>query len=792
MLRFVSVIDRYVLRELLAPLCLSGAVLTFFLLIDRIYSLTDLVITKGVPFHLVAQLLVFMMPSFLALTLPMALLVAVLLAGGRMAGDLEVVALQASGVSPLRLFSPVIAVALMVTLASGALTLVLGPPANREFQAQLFKILEVRATAGLRERVFNADFGDVVIYPEEISASQVALRGLLVSDERDPKLTRIITAREGRLLPDQVNRRITLRLLDGGVNEADVLPAVPTPGDAGGAVATTPDGSGGGAAAAGRYRYTAFGLYDMSLPLDTRLRSSARFEKPEKDYSLSQLEASIVTFADQPIRRAPFAIEWHKRFAFPLAALVFAIVGFPLAVRSHRGGRAIALVGSLVILTLYYLLVTSLESAALRGRFPSWAAIWTPNLLFGAVGVLLMVVVVKDWRWRHARALWRLVEVPAIRWRRAGIGHRDPKTGPDDSTHIIDRYLLRSQVTFMLIGLAVAAALFVVVDLAQTLDRFLRTKPPLGYILEHFVYRLPAWLHDGLPIVMLVATIFLFLTLTRNHELTALKAAGVSLYRISAPIIVLGFAVAVLAAVFQETALPLINERGDEVDRVKIRGQLPRHMQSRSRLWLRGADTRFYRVELLAPGTSDLYGVTILELTPDFRLQSRLDARRAHWSGDAWELKDGAFREATADGQIESVPFNLTTLNLTERIEDFTQIQKSVSAMSYRELSEYVRKLEAAGFHAQKYLVELYAKLAFPLVNLIMVLVAIPFALQAPRSTRLVGIALAIIIMVGYVVVHQAAVALARADLLPPVLAAWTANVIFLGLGLSLLARART
>jgi lipopolysaccharide export system permease protein len=126
MLRIISVIDRYVLRELVAPFCLSGALLTFLLLIDRIYNLTDLVITKGVPLHLVMQLLVFTMPSFLALTLPMALLVAVLLAGGRLAGDLEVVAFQASGVGPLRLFSPVMAVALVVTLASGALTIVLG------------------------------------------------------------------------------------------------------------------------------------------------------------------------------------------------------------------------------------------------------------------------------------------------------------------------------------------------------------------------------------------------------------------------------------------------------------------------------------------------------------------------------------------------------------------------------------------------------------------------------------------------------------------------------------------
>src|SRR5205814_3329011 len=117
-----------------------------------------------------------------------------------------------------------------------------------------------------------------------------------------------------------------------------------------------------------------------------------------------------------------------------------------------------------------------------------------------------------------------------------------------------------------------AAVLFVVVDLAQTLDRFLRVKPPLAYILEHFAYRLPAWLHDGLPIVMLVATIFLFLTLTRYQELTALKAAGISLYRVSAPIILLGPGVAVVAGLFQDIVRPQLNARGEEVARVKIRG----------------------------------------------------------------------------------------------------------------------------------------------------------------------------------------------------------------------------
>jgi lipopolysaccharide export system permease protein len=338
----------------------------------------------------------------------------------------------------------------------------------------------------------------------------------------------------------------------------------------------------------------------------------------------------------------------------------------------------------------------------------------------------------------------------------------------------------------------VATALFIVVDLLQTLDRFLRVKPPFLYILEHFAYRLPATLHDGLPVVMLVATIFLYLTLSRNHELTALKAAGVSLYRVSAPVLVLGLVVAVLAGSFQELLLPRLNERGEEVDRVKIRGQLPRHLQTRQRLWLRSADTRFYRVELLSPTTSDLFGVTILEIDRDFRLGNRLDARQARWTDSGWELRDGAFREIGVDGRVQTVPFHHTALDLKERIDDFTGISKPVAAMSYVELRDYVSRLEAAGFQVKKYLVELYSKLSFPLVNPIMVLVAIPFALQAPRGGRLFGVGLAIAILAAYLVVHYVALAFARADLLPPLLAAWTANIIFMGLGVSLFLRART
>jgi len=782
----VPVLDRYLIKELLSPFFFGCALFTFFLLIDRIYHLTELVITRGVPFYLVLQLLFFMLPSFLAHTLPMALLVAVLLAGGRLAGDLEITAFKAAGVSILRLFRPILAAGFVVAGFTALLTLVVNPLANEEFQRQLFRILQARAISGLAERVFNGTFGDVIIYVEDVSASQVALRGLLVSDERDPKISRIITAREGRLLSDEVNRRLTLRLINGAVNEADIVPAVP-PAAPGADPSPT-----GGAAGAARYRYTNFSIYDMSLSFDSPLKGAARVEKPEKDMSLSDLRARIESIAE-PAGRVPFQVELHKRFALPAGALVFALVAFPLAVRSHRGGRSIALVGSLGILVSYYLVGTTLEGAALRLRLPAPFAIWAPNVAFGVAGLVLLVTTAREWRMPSFTTLWRVVDwVLALLPRRAASTEAHTAGAGRESTHLLDRYLVREFLVFVAIGLGVAASLFIVIDLLQTLDRYLRAKPPLGYIVEHFIYRVPAALHEGLPVVMLVATIFLFLALSRYHELTAMKAAGISLYRVSAPILLMGLSVAVSAGLFQELFLPRLNELGEEVDRVKIRGQLPRHLQLRQRLWVRSSDSRFYRIELLNPGTNDMYGVTILELDKQFRLLSRLDARRAHWTPEGWDMADGAVREVVGGANVETIPFTTTSLLLQEHIEEFTRIQKPVSAMSYWELRDYVTKLESAGFQVKKYLVELYSKLSFPLVNLVMVLVAIPFALQSPRGGRLFGIGLAIAIMAGYLVVHYVALAFARADLLPPLLAAWTANVIFFGIGASLFLRART
>ncbi len=768
----VRILDRYAAQELGPPFVISVGVLTFFLVIDRVYQLTDLVITKQVPFRLVLSLLLYLLPPLLSLTLPVALLLAVLVACGRMTGDLEVAALTASGVSPLRLLWPFLVVGLGVTALSAWLTLAVNPWASGAFQQKLFEVLQARAATGIQERTFSGAFGQIVLYVEEVSPSQVALTGVLVSDERNPQLSRIIVAREGRLLIDDKERRLTLRLIGGSINETDV-------------------------AAPQRFRYTAFSLYDMNLTLRAPAAASGKEAKPEKEMPLGQLIASARALKDDRTKAAVFWVELHKRFAQPVAALVFVLVGFPLGIRSHRGGRAVALSSSFAIMIAYYILSTSLEDPALDGRLPAALAIWLPNALFGLGGIVLLRGVTRGVPTRWMELFWSLVaRQPRLRW----TGPQRPATkrlarfrGPRASTFIIDRYLVRQYLLFLGIGLLVGGVFSLVVDLVQNLDRFLRSKPPWVYITQHFLYLLPRELYKGLPLIVLVATVLLFLSLTRQRELDALKAAGISLYRACAPVLTLAFLISVAALVFQETALPEITARAEEVDRVKIRGFPPRHLQRQGQMWYRSSDRRFLQIGLLDPVAQSLDSLVVLDLTPDFRLADRLDVSRAQWTSDSWQMRGGVLRQVDRSDQVSSTRFDYRKVEMPEHIDDFIQVQKLPDAMSFLELQAYVNKLRDGGHQVGGYLVQLYSKLSFPLIHLIMALVAIPFALASPRSGgRAVGIGVAIVISVGYWVLHSVALAFARVDLLPPVLAAWTANIIFAGVGTALFLSAKT
>jgi lipopolysaccharide export system permease protein len=332
-----------------------------------------------------------------------------------------------------------------------------------------------------------------------------------------------------------------------------------------------------------------------------------------------------------------------------------------------------------------------------------------------------------------------------------------------------------------------------------TLERYFRLKPGLGLILLHFLYRTPPFVYQGLHIVMLMSTILLFLGLSRSNELTALKAGGVSLYRVSLPIIGLAGLVTMGSLGFQEIVMPVLNRRAVEIDEARIKRRTMPELRKRAEVWYRGredggAESRIYHIGLLDPRDRQMNDVTILSLSPDFVMRRRWDAREMRWSDqdDGWRLRRGVRREFRAGEPDRAETFREQAVRLPERYQDFAQVPRAPDVMNYAELREYVGRLHEAGHKVEKYLVDLYSKISFPFAHPIMALVGIPFALQSPRGGRVIGIALCLALGLGYFIVHSAAVALARTEILPPLIAAWSANALFATLGLYLYLRART
>ncbi|MGH7815531.1 MAG: LPS export ABC transporter permease LptF [Candidatus Binataceae bacterium] len=355
----LAIIDRYVAREVLAPFGAGVALLTFALVTARILKLIELVVNHGVGIGQVAGLIGYLMPAFLELTFPMALLLGVMMGFGRMSGDQEMIAARACGVSLYRLALPVIGVAIAVYAASTCFAFWVRPWANRRLQAQLHYLTETRTSAGLREKIFNDNFNGLLIYVDEVSKTSGSLKGVMIADQRKRGDRNTIIAKRGILVPDLKDNRVTLRLFDGAVY-----------------------GSEKGSDAA---HVTRFGTYDLSVSDE-----SLRYRTGDvTEYSYSELKRDIAQAraAGKPDYDAE--TELAGKFTIPLAAILFAILGVALGLRPARGGHSERFGVAVAQFFLYYSLMKIGESLAERGRLGAFTAMSIPDIVFAALAVWL-------------------------------------------------------------------------------------------------------------------------------------------------------------------------------------------------------------------------------------------------------------------------------------------------------------------------------------------------------------------------------------------------------------------
>jgi lipopolysaccharide export system permease protein len=375
----VRIINRYILREILVPFGLGLAVFTLILLIARILKLVEMVVNRGVPLLEVLKLFSYILPAFLEVTVPMALLLAVIVAFGRLSSDSEIIALKTSGVSLYQLTRPVALFAVVVYLVALATSLYARPWGNSLLRDGLYEIAKTRASAGIKEKVFTDDFSGLVIYVDRIEPPGNTLRGILISDTRDSTQRNTVFAEVGLLVPNEALHMLVLRLLGGSIHAF-------YPKDR-------------------SYHRTEFSIYDISLDLNTAFAKMQPREKDPSEMTLPELAASMATkrAAGQPANSE--AVEVQRKFSIPFACLAFAAIGVPLGIRPSRSARSRGFTMSLSIIFGYYVLLSMGESLGERGVLPAVVALWIPNVALTALALVLFARALRESEPRHFRTL---------------------------------------------------------------------------------------------------------------------------------------------------------------------------------------------------------------------------------------------------------------------------------------------------------------------------------------------------------------------------------------------------
>jgi lipopolysaccharide export system permease protein len=271
-----------------------------------------------------------------------------------------------------------------------------------------------------------------------------------------------------------------------------------------------------------------------------------------------------------------------------------------------------------------------------------------------------------------------------------------------------------------------------------------------------------------------------------------MKAGGVSLHRLALPVILLAAAIGVASFFVSEWIVPYANTRAETIRLVEVprKENMPTFKQNQ--IWYRGKDG-VYNFRFYEPRTNTLRGITIYYLTPDFGLWKRIDGEKAEWKNGQWVFTKLLISRFDQGGfpSLEWVPRRVVPL--PEKPEDFQIVQKDTEQMGFFELRDYVRRLRAEGFDATRYETDMYGKVAFSLVTVLLVLIGISFSLREERGggvSRSVGAA--IVIGFSYWLVHAFSLSLGRAGTLPPILAAGMADILFLAAAAFMYSRIRT
>ena len=766
----MRIIDRYIFREVLSHALLGLGIFTFVIFVPQLVQIMNVVARHSGDARQIAILFLSAFPRVLTFSVPIGVLVGVLIGLGRMSADSELIAMNAAGMGVKRILVPVGVLALLAAGITLSMTVWLGPISIRTLRSLEERLRNSQVSFEVQPRIFNEQFPHLVLYVQDISAAAMNWHGVFLAESDGGDVSRLTLAENAIVVADHDQGKLQLYLHNGSVHESQ------TQG---------PE----------HYGLSVFGERDLAVALGGN-RTTQAPGLIDSERPLRQL------LADTGPKSRESRVEFHRRFAFPAACLVFALVALPVGSRPRRGGRAAGFVLAVVLVCAYYIVFVFCAELARDGSLPAWLGIWTANILMAAAGIALLpsveslggetwmgekLAALKDW-WRERRRKQTLE--PGVR--------RIDFVAPVESSRrrrfvggfpqVLDYYLLRNFLFYFVLLLVGFILLFEIFTFFDLLDDLSRHRASYIEVAEYFKYLSYYLMYELAPLACLVSILITLGIMTKNNELVAFKAAGISLYRVALPLLLAGVIMSAGLIAFDQTYLPYANQRAEALHSI-IKGLPPSTYFEPQHRWMFGNNSKIYNYQLFDSDRRLFGGLSVFELNPqNFSLRRRIYAERAYWEPrqGAWILESGWIRDFQGGSNVSRyAEFQVIELpELDEPPAYFTREMRQSSEMDWWELRSYIARLRQSGFDVARFSVQLHKKLTYPLIAPIVIMLAIPFSILVGSRGAVGGLALG----VGLAVVYWATAALFEAmgavGQLPPVLSAWSPDFIFLFGGL--------
>ena len=764
----MRIIDRYIVREIFRHAFLGLLVFTFVLFVPQLVRLMELLVRHSGSGAQIARLFLYVFPGVLIFTIPMAVLVGVLLGLGRMSADSEIIALTALGVSRQRMLVPVGVLALTGAAATATLTLWLGPSAFRALRNIEADLLASQASFQVQPRVFDERFPKMVLYVNDISASGTQWHGVFLAEEGEESDSQLTLAENAIVIAEPKQGKLELHLQGGTTHEV---------------TRSDPD----------HYSLTDFGQSDMPIEVSGLVPTQQRtFSNPEQPTS----ELLRQTGSNWRAARS----EFHRRLAFPAACLVFALVAVPLASQPRRGGRAAGTLLAVLLIGLYYSLSVTGAGLARNGKLSPFMGMWLANIALTGLAVVLLPRMeqlrgeskwlrrfgrLEIWkrllRRRKAQARIKAAEAAARQTEKESV-----RTSESSFPRLMDIYLLRRFLANFGMLMLAFVALFEIFTFFELLDDIARHRVPFLIVVNYFRYLTPYLLYQLGPLGALVAVLVTLGVMSKNNEIVACKASGISLYRLALPLLLAGLSLAATMIILDDTYLPYANQRQDAL-RNQIKGK-PAQTYTRPQRWIFGEKGKIFNYDLFEPDKNLFAGLTVVELEPGtFHVKRRIFASRATWSDaqSTWLLESGWVRDFE-DGHVQKYEkFTATALpELSEPPSYFNREVLQAFQLSFRQLGRYIQDLRNAGFDVSTLTVQWYVKIAFPLIAPVSMLLAIPYAFRVGSRGAIGGVAVGLALGIAYWSLARLLQAMGGVGQMPPPFAAFAPDLIFYFMGM--------